>query len=117
MTFSPIKAQIRERYGSIKAFEQAFMLKPGMVRDHLRGRSVAAAETAILREFGPHDLEVPRQKRRRRASPLAVLDRETALHRCELAASDLTAALERAADALADLRAVIDAERDRPGAA
>ncbi|KAI1692041.1 hypothetical protein DdX_21481 [Ditylenchus destructor] len=53
MTFSPIKAQIRERYGSIKAFEQAFMLKPGMVRDHLRGRSVAAAETAILREFGP----------------------------------------------------------------
>ncbi len=111
MPFSPIKSQIRDRFGSIKAFEEAQGLRPGMVRDHLRGRSVAAAENALLREFGPHKLEAPRLKRRRRGSALEVVDRDTAIARCEAAAADLTAALDRAVEAIADLRRVIESER------
>lgn len=65
MSFSPIKAEIRKRYGSIKAFEKAKGLRPFAVRDHLGGRSVGAAEQAILREFGPHELEQSRVKSRR----------------------------------------------------
>lgn len=102
MIRSPVKQHIRSRYGSIKAFELAKGLRPYAVRDYLRGRSILAAERAVMAECGPHDLEQPRLKRRRLSSEL--VERERAIRACEHRLEELAAALERAVQALETLK-------------
>lgn len=104
MVHSDVKRHIRARYGTIKAFEKAKGLRPYAVRDHLRGRSVSAAERVISLECGPHELERPRLKRRQTSSPPS--EREAAEARCATRLAELTAALDRAVEAVRDLKAL-----------
>lgn len=109
MPFSPIKTAIRQRFGSIIAFEDAKGLRRNAVRDHLRGRSCSAAEGAILAEFGRHELEQPRLKHRRR-NPLMV-DLAGAEQLCEQRLEELASAIERAEEARQQLQQLLKRSR------
>jgi protein involved in polysaccharide export with SLBB domain len=103
--FSPIKQQIRERFGSIKAFEIARGLRPHAVRDHLRGKSVSQAEVALLAEFGAHDLEQPRRQRRR--GDLILVERSAAERLAAMRLVELQEAITRAEEAVATLKGLL----------
>lgn len=47
-----LKAEIRIRYGSLRAFEKAMKLTPDSMRDCLRGRPSRHAEAALAAELG-----------------------------------------------------------------
>jgi lambda repressor-like predicted transcriptional regulator len=47
-----LKAELRIRYGSLRAFEEKRSLTPDSVRDVLRGRASRHAEVAIAEELG-----------------------------------------------------------------
>ncbi len=47
-----LKAELRIRYGSLRAFEEKRNLTPDSVRDVLRGRASRHAEAAIAQELG-----------------------------------------------------------------
>lgn len=47
-----LKAELRIRHGSLRAFEEKRNLTPDSVRDVLRGRASRHAETAIAAELG-----------------------------------------------------------------
>lgn len=47
-----LKAEIRIRYGSMRAFEKAKQLAPDSMRDVLRGRPSRHAEAALSVELG-----------------------------------------------------------------
>lgn len=47
-----VKAVLRKKYGSLRAFEDANQLPPNSAKDVLRGRAVAGTERAIATELG-----------------------------------------------------------------